>query len=150
MKEKDKVESFRDKPFSKLFHQPHNLGSKRWRIRNSASYDLPEDAGNTKIVTTVIESLGIHVRRYSMGSPINQDSNHLSAAFLDGGLSAMTGRYFFEEKGAWIEGPKAVLLVALMLGLRVRPSWREKHSLGKLTLDDLHRELLDRSESVLR
>ncbi len=38
-------------------------------------------------------------------------------------------------------GPKAILLVALQLGLKVRPSWRRKYGLEDATLESLNEEM---------
>lgn len=76
-----------------------------------------------------------------MGSPANCDSYHLEASFLDGGLRAKTGNYWYAARGAWIRGPKAVLLVALKLGLNVTPAWRRRHGLENISLADLLAEL---------
>jgi hypothetical protein len=78
-----------------------------------------------------------------MGSPANVDSFHLEAKFLDGGLAGETGNYF-GERGAWIDGPRAVLLIALQLGLKVRPNWYTAHGLRGVTLEQL-RSALNRS-----
>ncbi len=40
-----------------------------------------------------------------------------------------------------VTGPKAVLLLALTLGLRVRAAWLERYALVGLTLDDMRSEL---------
>jgi hypothetical protein len=75
-----------------------------------------------------------------MGSPVNVDSFHLRAAFLDGGL---TGEWagWFSPRGACIDGPKATLLIALQIGLRLRRSWLVAHGLENVTKVELLREL---------
>jgi hypothetical protein len=85
--------------------------------------------------------LGIEVKLKSSGSPANCDSYNLEAVFLDGGFSSRTGNYWYASRGAWVNGRRAVLLIALRLGLRVRPGWLRSHGLEKATLDSLNDEL---------
>jgi hypothetical protein len=76
---------------------------------------------------------------YDMGSPANVDSVHIRAKFLDGGLSGEWSGWF-SERGAWVDGPKAVLLIALQCGLRLRPSWYRSSGLEGVTLERLKTE----------
>ena len=82
---------------------------------------FPIEAEYTSAIVDVLEANGIAVRQYSMGSPANVDSHHLEARFLDGGLTASTGKYWYGRKGAWIEGRKAVEWVARLLDLQRLP-----------------------------
>ena len=49
----------------------------------------------------------------------------------------------YASRGAWVTGPRAVLLLALYLGLKVRPSWRRRHGLESASLESLRSELLE-------
>ena len=53
----------------------------------------------------------------------------------------MTGNYWYHPRGAWMGGPKAVLLLSLQLGLKVRPAWRRKYGLEEATLESLKAEI---------
>lgn len=89
----------------------------RWRIAGSGMMGQPTDARNTEAVVGALIANGVEVRFYSLGSPAGVDSHHLEARFLDGGLHAKTGSYWYGEKGAWIDGPEAVKWVGQLLDL---------------------------------
>jgi hypothetical protein len=134
------VTEFIGKPFHRVFSQPAGSPSSRWRIRNSGVMGKPDDAATTSAVHLACEAVGIEVKSYWMGSPANLTSYHLKATFLDGGLEADTVNGFC-NRGGWVTGPKAVLLIAMKLGLRVTPTWRRKHGLEGVTLADLVADL---------
>lgn len=92
-------------------------GSPRYRIAGSGVRRWPTDATATRSVVELLNRRGIETKQRSMGSPANADSYHVDAAFLDGGLHATTGNYWFGEKGAWIDGREAAAWVARGLGL---------------------------------
>ena len=138
---------FVGKPFSAVFTHPEGLEDGIWRIKGSGTHGMPELCKQTLAVTEACDDLGIQIKRTWSGSPINADCYRMSAPFLDGGLWSMTGNYWFYERGAWVSGPKAVLLVALHLGLRVRDAWRQEYDLADVTLDTLKAELGKRDEA---
>ena len=63
-----------------------------------------------------------------MESPINVDSHYAEASFLDGGLYAATGNYWYEERGAWINGEQAFKFLTDKLGLVAKKSISRKTS----------------------
>jgi len=89
----------------------------RWRIAGSGVMGEPTDAPNTEAVVEALRANGVEVRFYSLGSSAGVDSHHLEARFLDGGLHAQTGSYWYGKKGAWIDGPEAVKWVGQLLDL---------------------------------
>jgi hypothetical protein len=130
--------SFTGKPFSAVFQQPRTAPRARWRIRGSGGRD--GWGLQVQAVVRACEELGITIKEDVEGSPVNVDSFHLEAHFLDGGLSVTTGDYF-GERGAWIYGPRAVLLLALQLGLVIRRSWYAANGLERVTFEQLRSEL---------
>jgi hypothetical protein len=113
-------------------------GRPRWRIKGSGVKEAPETAPNTSAVVKALERVGLKTRNGFSGNPI-MDVAAWSAEcrFLDGGLDAETGNYFNSPRGAWVAGPRAALLVALLLGLRVTPSWLARFGLTHETLPSL-------------
>ena len=101
----------------------------------------PELCKQTLAVVEACDDLGIEIERTRSGSPINADSYRMSAPFLDGGLSSMTGNYWFYERAAWVSGSRAVLLIALHLGLKVRKAWLQKYGLTDASLASLKSEI---------
>ena len=89
-----------------------NVGP-RWRIKRSGVRGLPTEAETTAEIVEALKEMGVPVRVHSMGSPANVDSYHIEAQFADGGLFAKTGSYWYERRGAWIEGPQAVAFVGV-------------------------------------
>jgi hypothetical protein len=61
----------------------------------------------------------------------------------------MTGTYWYDERGAWVFGPRAVLLVALQIGLKVPPSWYAENGLLGVTLARLRACLRPRPEAAV-
>ena len=112
-----------------------------WRIKNSGVNGYPEDSAETSAVCNACSNLGIKSERYRMGSPVNADSYHISAEFLDGGFYAKTGNYMFDEKGAWVWGAKAVLVISLELRLRLRRTWLKNQGLEQKTFESLKSEI---------
>lgn len=112
-------------------------GDSSWRIKGSGVSDPCEYAEKTKAVVAFLESVGIPVKRSGTSGFCAADTHSLDADFLDGGLWAETGNYIGGEKGAWINGKRAALFVALGLGLRVTEALRERYSLPQATLAEL-------------
>jgi hypothetical protein len=106
----------RRRTFSSVFRETEPDANK-WRIMGSGVQGFPVDAHLTQVVVDALESNGVEVRQYSMGSPANVSSYHLEAKFRDGGLSASTGTYWYGKRGAWIEGRDAVEWVVELLDL---------------------------------
>jgi N-formylglutamate amidohydrolase len=92
---------------------------RRWRIRGSGVRGWPHHADGTAEVVEALKSVGIDVRTYSDGSPANVSSYHCEAAFESGRLTAKTGAYWYESRGAWIEGARALTFVAAITDRRV-------------------------------
>ena len=129
------------KTFSRMFHRPPGTEPDTWRIRNSGVQSQPHTSEETSAVLEACESLGIGIEHRNFGSPANADSYKIHAVFLDGGLDGETGNYWFGPRGVWVRGPKAVLLIALQLGLSVRHRWYQENGLTGATLDSLKKEL---------
>lgn len=112
-----------------------------WRIAGSGVSGKPERARFTKMIVRGLENVGIDVEHTVSMGMVNADSYYLNATFLDGGLSATTGNYIGGAKGAYITGPKAVLLVALALRLKVPAEFFEAHGIpSDVTFAGLVRE----------
>ena len=113
----------------------------RWRIRGSGVFEQPESCEQTAAIVTACEESGIQIVRPSSGSPANANSYSLEANFLDGGVQAQTGNYFFGKRGAWVIGARAMLFIALTLQLRIQDSLVRRLKLGHVSLEDLMNEL---------
>lgn len=131
------IEQFRGRPFSEVFTHPRTAKRNAWRLRGSGVFGPAEYSDTGAAVLAACEHLGIAVSHRSSGSPANADEYRLDATFLDGGFHSQTGNYMGGTRGAWVEGRKAVLLLALTLGVRVRPYWRKLHRLEAATLESL-------------
>jgi hypothetical protein len=90
----------------------------KWRIKGSGVRGFPSDADRTEAVLKILKDAGVPIREYSMSSPCNPSSYHVEAFFEDGGLRAVTGNYWYSERGAWISGEKAFEFIIQKLGLR--------------------------------
>ena len=130
------------KPFSAVFSTSPKHEPNTWRIRNSGVQSVPQASKETRSVLEACEALGIRVQEKTYGSPVNADSHHVSAVFLDGGIEGETGNYWAAPRGVWVRGRKAALLLALQLGLSVQKAWYRQHDLVGATLDSLKSELL--------
>lgn len=146
---------FANKPFSRVFTQPGGYqGRDIWRIRNSGIQGWPADAPETAEVVRACEEYEIPVREHSMGSAANVSSYHIEAPFLDGGVIGKTGSYWCEPRATLVCGTRAVLFLALVLGLKVTRRWRRKHQMEDVGLAELTAELkkgdrpLDRLKAV--
>jgi len=106
--------------FSSIFkHDPAPHGTPhRWRVVGSGVRTIPEDAILVGKITSLLESNGVRIRRYGMGSPVNSNSYHIEARFLDGGIGGSAHRGF-GERGTWIEGKRALTYVCELL--RIAP-----------------------------
>ena len=136
-----RIHNFSGQPFSAVFQQPGHYPEDQWRIRNSATYGIPELSKQTAAVVNALNNLGIDIQRNYSGSPMNADCYRMRAEFLDGGVASMTGNYWYYERGAYITGSKVGLLLSLQLGLKVRPAWRRKYGLEEATLESLKGEM---------
>ena len=109
----------RARTFKSVFtEQRNNAGEVRWRVRGSGVKTYPTNAALTAEIELCLEAAGIAVNQRSSGSPANADCYRLEAAFEDGGFYASTGNYWYDERGAWIKGRKAVDWIAAQMGLR--------------------------------
>jgi hypothetical protein len=131
---------FAGRPFGAVFAQPRTYAPGRWRVRRSGTRQF-DDAPTTAAVLAACVALGVPVAHSASGGPCSADSEEVDAAFLDGGLSGQTGDYFLGSRGVNLSGPRAVLLIALTLGLRVRSAWLESHGLAGVRPTDLVAEL---------
>jgi hypothetical protein len=127
---------YRGKPFSAIF-QAMKGEVAYWRIKGSGVRWVPESCMQTRAVVDAMDDIGIEFKRYHSATPLNPDSFTITASFLDGGFYAMTGNYWFYPRGAYVGGAKAVLLIALHLGLKVRDAWRRKHGLEGVGMNEL-------------
>jgi hypothetical protein len=131
---------FAGRPFGAVFSRSGTYAPGRWRVRRSGTRRF-DDAPTTAAVLAACVALGIPVVHAAYGGPCSADSEEVDAGFLDGGLSGQTGDYFLGSRGVNLSGPRAVLLVALTLGLRVRSASLEAHGLSGVRLTDLVAEL---------
>jgi hypothetical protein len=116
-------------------------GGHAWRIRGSGVSRECEAAKTTNAIVEFLESAGIPVKRGGTSGFCAADTYSLEANFLDGGLSAETGNYIGQDKGAWIGGSRAALFVALGLGLRVPQILRDRYALTNATFEELKSEI---------
>lgn len=137
----NKTVGWAGKPFSSVFQKPRSAGLARWRIRNSGVMGAPELAQETCAILSACSELNIQVEQQFSRAPGYADSYKLAARFLDGGIEGETGNYMGGERGLWVMGPKSVLLLALQIGLKVRPSWNREYGLIGVTLDDLKKQI---------
>lgn len=136
---------------------------KRWRIQDSWVAGDPCLAPNTERIVTFLESLGFKMVSRGGGSFIGITTYDFGVSFLDGGFSAASREYETEEEflrtavdpesarkeleeymaenyheeGAWLDGPRAALFVALGLGLSVSQTFRKLHGLEGVTYEAL-------------
>ena len=147
MKSERTQEHFQARPFSAVFHLPRGPNTTRWRVRNSGVTGMPCESKETNAVLTACRILGISVREQNWGSAGNANSYKIEAKFLDGGIVGETGNYWFQERGVWVSGAKAVLALALQIGLNVRRSWHESYGLVGVCLEDLQTQLSERAHN---
>ena len=88
---------------------------KRWRIRGSGVTDNPSSAPLTGEIIARLSEIGAQVSETSSGSPGNADSYGVRAQFLDGGIRGTTGNYIGGLRGVWIEGPRSLVVIAILL-----------------------------------
>ena len=137
---------FRGKPMSAIFQGSDAYPENCWRIRNSGVWGRPDNSAETFAIELACEALDIELKRTWSATPINPDSFRIEGQFLDGGISCMTGDYWYGEKGGWMFGPKCVLAICSELGLRVRESWLKKFDVLGTDLEALRSELHNGSE----
>jgi hypothetical protein len=134
------------KTFASLFPGGGRFTTKNgklgWRIRSSGVSGPPEDAETTRAVVAFLEASGVAVTRSGSGGIGGGEMYTLRAPFLDGGLFAQTGVYFYQSKSAWITGARAAMFVALGLGLRVPRRLQTELGVSGGTLDALRAEVL--------
>jgi hypothetical protein len=134
------LREFAGQPFGAVFTRSGTNAPGRWRVRHSGTHCF-DDAPTTAAVLAACVALDIPVVHSAYGGPCSADSEEVDAAFLDGGLSGQTGNYIGSDRGVGLRGPRAVYLIALTLGLRVRSAWLESHGLTGVRLTDLVAEL---------
>jgi len=131
---------FRGQPFGRIF-QEQKTHPNLWRIKNSGAQGFPELSAETLAVVQACNQLDIEISRSWTGSPMNADCYRTQAGFLDGLLYSATGNYWYQERGAWVQGPKAVLILAFQLGLKLEDSWLAERALEGATVESLREEL---------
>lgn len=87
-----------------------------WRIRRSGVSERPANAPLTGQIIDGLSSVGIEVVQKSSGSPANADSYTVSARFLDGGIDGETRTYIGPPRGVYIDGPRALVFISVLLG----------------------------------
>lgn len=136
----DNMRSFAGRPLTAVFDTAKGQDGE-WRVRGSGVFGPPEICKQTAAIVTACEESGVHVLRGGSGSPANASSYTLEAKFLDGGLQAETGDYWYGKRGAWVNGARAMLFVALTLQLRIQDSLFRRLGLDHVALEDLKNEL---------
>lgn len=123
-----RAELLRGRSFESVFRPARSSddGLPRYRITGSGVRQWPTDASSTSAIVAMLEANGVEVKQRSMGSPGNCNSYHIDVPFLDGGMHAETGNYWFGEKGAWIHGNRAIAWVAHRLPTRLPGALRRK------------------------
>ena len=132
---------FHGKRFWEVFRLDQETSKLRWRIVGSGVRGSPCDCLATAAVVQVLRDTGIHVRGH-FRMPLDSsgcDTSNLDASFLDGGLTASTGNYWYGQRGTWIFGIKALLLVAGLLELIISEKWRDEFNAQGIN----HQDLLD-------
>ncbi|MBS2031753.1 MAG: hypothetical protein JST54_27900 [Deltaproteobacteria bacterium] len=127
--------------FPKAGHFSTKAGVPAWRVRGSGVNGSPLEAPNTARIAELLASSGLQVTPTCIMGMCCADQYNLDVEFLDGGLQAVTGNYLFNEKGAWVFGARAVLYVALRMGLRVPDAFRLEHGLVGVDLGELEAAL---------
>jgi hypothetical protein len=112
----------------------------QWRIRRSGVRAHPFHCAATLAAAQALSDAGIDVYDRSSGSAANADAYFVEARFLDGGLYAETGEYWYGRRGAYIEGVRACYWVASLMGLKIRDEWLTANGLRDVDLDVLARE----------
>ena len=139
------ISSWRDhftgQAFSAVFTHPQTYPREQWRIRSSGVNTRPDSVPTTAAVLDVCEGLGVMTEVFYSSGPCSANSYPVRATFLDGGVAGETGNYIGGKKGVIVTGVKAVLLLALSLGLRVRPVWCADYGVEGVGLDELLAEL---------
>lgn len=127
--------------FPRATSEDLNDGRKVWRIGRSGVSDAPEAAPTTRRIIEALGARGVPVAERDYPSMSGADMYTREAKLLDGGFTAQTGPYIGGERGAWVEGPRTVLFIALALGLKPPRRFLEQHHLTGVTLADLDSEL---------
>lgn len=113
------VRSLAGRRFESVFRPDRSAvdGTPRFRISGSGVRRWPKDSATTRAIAEMLKQEGVEIKERASGSAGNANSYYLDATFLDGGLHATTGSYWFGEKGAWIHGCEAVARVARSHGI---------------------------------
>lgn len=129
------LDRFRGRPFSAVF-RPETRGGKEgvWRLVGSGVRGPPKDAETNETVVATLEELGFGVDLRTSHNPFMGVGawTYLCRLIGEDTFYAETGDYMFAPKGAWVSGARSTLALALVMGVRVRPAWRETHNLGAL------------------
>lgn len=128
---------FTGKPFSAVFTHPQTYPRDQWRIRSSVVNTDPGSVPTTAAVLDVCEGLGVMTETFYSSGPCSANVYPVQATFLDGGVSGETRNYIGGKKGGIVTGEKAVLLLALSLGLWIRPAWYADYGVEGVSLNEL-------------
>lgn len=109
------------------------------RVGGSGVSGTPEDAPWTNEIVAFLEANNISVERSCLSGMCNVDMYRWQAAFLDGGFYGQTGPYFFEPRGAWVTGVRAVLFVTTGLGVAVPARFFIRHGIEGAPVAARHR-----------
>jgi len=118
-KNQNLTQPMRPLKFKDIFetHTNTETGEIRWRIKHSGVRGVPTTALNTQRIVAALRGTDVKVREWSSASPANASAYHLSADFDDGGISGMTGNYFYGPRGIWVSGRQAISRVCFLLGI---------------------------------
>jgi hypothetical protein len=108
--------------FSAVFQRCTTGGTPdRWRIASSGVHGHPAAAPFTRHILDVLIGVELVVKEdHGSSNPgMGVASWGFTCTFLDRGFSATTGNYVGGEKGAWVKGNKAVVFIAMKLGVKV-------------------------------
>jgi N-formylglutamate amidohydrolase len=87
----------------------------RWRLQGSGIRRRPTEAPVTAEIVAALEQAGVTVQTRSSGSATNADSYHCDATFEQGRLTGVTGNYWHSPRGVWIEGPRALAFISVIM-----------------------------------
>jgi len=134
MRLEDITQPKRPPKFKDVFetHTDTETGEIRWRIKQSGVRGILITPHNTQRSVAALRGADVKVREWSSASPANASAYHLSADFDDGGLSGMTGNYFYGPHGIWVSGRQAILRVCFLLGIADSPADNAIMTIGEI------------------
>ena len=112
----------------------------RWRVRGCGIVGDPHLVPRFVRLRDALEAHGVPMEVCCISGMVNIDTYTVEAKFLDGGLAGSMGD-MFGSRGLDIYGPRAVLFVSFILGLRVPRSFLVRNGLEGVGLAELEKEL---------